>query len=533
MSRVAGVTQDEGTMLSRERVGYLQILRIAFCVIAIASATLTPETLGVRPAEFAAPTAIYLIAIGMFEAVRKTKAGGNLATAMMLMVDGLYLAWVIYASGSAQSPLRFLLYMHVIAGTLLVSHKAGVRIAWWHSLLIFMVFHAQLGGIIPPQGISIEELEKAGLAIYQPSLFNAIALWLVALGTAPFSGLNERELRRRKGDLEVLADTAKDFENTSDAGDVAKVLVDRVCEAFGFRRGVVLAGSDDALELMAAYGDIAETETRSFEIGDAIRRAWEKRDTLLLSGVRPGDTILNALIPDGRNILVAPLVADGQPLGVLVVEKGDEEGYIQRRIVSMVGQFASHGALAMRNAWLLEQVQLLAATDALTGVANRRTFEKSLQAEISRAARSRSDVTLIMLDIDRFKSLNDEFGHQAGDEVLTRVGEALRTACRDSDTPARYGGEEFAVLMPECSPEEAAFAAERLRRRIAEIETVRPITFSAGIATFPIHALTAEELIARADDALYHSKRSGRDRITMSNRSVSEDVSTTSTEQDV
>jgi diguanylate cyclase (GGDEF)-like protein len=178
----------------------------------------------------------------------------------------------------------------------------------------------------------------------------------------------------------------------------------------------------------------------------------------------------------------------------------------------------------MRNAWLLEQVQRLAATDALTGIANRRTFEKTLGAEVSRASRSRSDVTLIMLDIDRFKSLNDEFGHQAGDEVLARVGEALQKACRESDTPARYGGEEFAVLMPGCSPAEATMAAERLRKRISEIEAVRDITFSAGIATFPIHALSADELIARADDALYQSKRSGRDRATLSSHLVTEEV---------
>ena len=526
-------TDAEGALLSRERIGYLQILRIAFCVIAVVSATLTPEALAANAQEFAAPTALYLVAIGAFEAIRKTRFGNGFPATMMLLVDGLYLAWVTYASGSAQSPLRFLLYMHVIAVTLLVSHKAGVRLACWHSLMIFLVFHAQLGGLIAPQGIAADAFARGGLEVYQPSVFSALALWLVAVGTAPFSRLNERELRRRKGDLEVLADTARDFENTSTAPEVAQVLVDRVCAAFGFRRGVVLAGHEESLELLATHGDVFETESRNFIPGLVISQAWEKRDTLLLAEARPGDTILNALLPEGRNILVAPLVADGQPLGVLVVENAEEDGYIQRRIVSMVGQFASHGALAMRNAWLLEEVQRLAAMDALTGVANRRTFEKALQAEISRAARGRSDVTLIMLDIDRFKSLNDEFGHQAGDEVLMRVGEALQKACRDSDTPARYGGEEFAVLMPACSPEEATFAAERLRKRIAEIDTVRPITFSAGIATFPIHALTAEELIARADDALYQSKRSGRDRATLSAQTITEVAPLVGPEQDV
>lgn len=519
--------EADRSILSPERVGYLQLLRIAFCLLAVASATFAPEALGAHPRDFAVPTLIYLGVIGMFEAVRKTRLGNVVTITGMMLTDGFYLAWITYASGAAQSPLRFLLYLHVIAVTLLVSHKAGVKIAWWHSLLIFTVFHAQLTGLIPARGVSAAAFDDGGLGIYQPSLFNAIALWLVALGTAPFSSLNERELRRRKGDLEVLADTARDFENTSNAPQVATVLVERVCEGFGFARGVVLAGQDGALSVVGRYGPVEPGPTGVVEIDDAVARAWEARDTLLIGTLGPKDPVLNALLPGAKNVLVAPLVADGQPLGVLVVEQsGEKGGLIQRRIVSMVGQFASHGALAMRNAWLLEQVQRLAATDALTGIANRRTFEKTLGAEISRAARSRSDVTLIMLDIDRFKSLNDQYGHQAGDEVLARVGEGLRKACRDSDTPARYGGEEFAVLMPGCSPEEAIVAAERLRKKIAEMETVRPITFSAGIATFPIHAVSPDDLIARADDALYQSKRSGRDRATLCDRSMSEDVST-------
>lgn len=519
------------SMLSAERMGYFQILRMAFCLMTLVSAILAPEALGSSAEEFSTPTALYLISIGVFESIRKTRLGNTAMIWMMLVVDGLYLAWIIYASGTTASPLRFLLYMHVIAVTLLISHKAGLKIAWWHSLLIFIFFHAQLAGIIPARGLSAEAFDRGDLGIYQPSIFAAIALWLVAVGTAPFSSLNERELRRRKGDLEVLADTARDLENASSAPEVARVLVERVCEAFDFTRGVVLIGQDGTLGVVARHGAIEELQSTTTEVDEAIERAWKARETLLLRELGDDDRILKALMPGGRDLLVAPLVADAQPLGVLVLEKeADNSPHIQRRIVSMVGQFASHGALAMRNAWLLEQVQRLAATDALTGIANRRAFEKTLQAEISRASRTRSDLTLIMLDIDRFKSLNDEYGHQAGDEVLARVGEALRKACRESDTPARYGGEEFAVLMPGCSPTEATMAAERLRRTISAIDAVRPITFSAGIATFPIHALAADELIARADDALYESKESGRDRATLSSRTVTESVAIPSTE---
>ncbi|HEX2058086.1 MAG TPA: GGDEF domain-containing protein, partial [Actinomycetota bacterium] len=200
----------------------------------------------------------------------------------------------------------------------------------------------------------------------------------------------------------------------------------------------------------------------------------------------------------------------------LVVEHAGSR--VERRVVSMLGQFAAHAALALRNSWLLQQVQKLAETDGLTGLANRRTFETTLERELSRSARSGEPVTLVMVDIDHFKALNDKHGHQAGDEVLKLVADVLASACRDFDTAARYGGEEFAVVLPACSSAESLVVAERLRGSIAEIETVTSVTASAGVATFPAHAGDGESLIRAADEALYESKRAGRNRVTRSRR---------------
>ena len=129
-------------------------------------------------------------------------------------------------------------------------------------------------------------------------------------------------------------------------------------------------------------------------------------------------------------------------------------------------------------------------------------------------------MTLVMVDLDHFKQLNDRFGHQAGDDVLRRVGAVLRAACRESDVPARYGGEEFAVLLPGCSKDQAFAAAQRLRQLVASVESPVPITCSAGVATYPLNATTPMQLVAVADEALYQSKRMGRDRSTLSPRRV-------------
>jgi diguanylate cyclase (GGDEF)-like protein len=216
--------------------------------------------------------------------------------------------------------------------------------------------------------------------------------------------------------------------------------------------------------------------------------------------------------------VVVPLFAEGQPLGVLAVEHGQKTRRIERRIVDMILQFASHGALALRNAWLMEQVQRMADTDGLTGIANRRAFQGMLERELSRAQRNGDPVTLVMLDVDRFKDLNDTHGHQAGDEVLKVVAASLVENCRDFDTPSRYGGEEFAVILPTCSSKESLIAGERLRKGIGDAEGPLPVTASAGAATFPVHAGDAESLIKAADEALYESKRAGRNRLTRSRR---------------
>jgi diguanylate cyclase (GGDEF)-like protein len=156
----------------------------------------------------------------------------------------------------------------------------------------------------------------------------------------------------------------------------------------------------------------------------------------------------------------------------------------------------------------------MATIDGLTGIANRATFDTTLFAELARAARQRADASLLLLDIDHFKALNDRHGHQVGDQVLRLVGTTLNATCREFDTAARYGGEEFAILLPETSREEALDVAERLRSAIAGMPSGLDVTVSAGVATFPLDATGPDGLVAAADQALYSSKRNGRNRVT-------------------
>jgi len=167
-----------------------------------------------------------------------------------------------------------------------------------------------------------------------------------------------------------------------------------------------------------------------------------------------------------------------------------------------------------------EETERSARTDALTGLGNRRVFHETLDAEIRRSRRYRWPVTVLMLDLDHFKDVNDTFGHMLGDFVLERVGGIVRHAVRDADAACRFGGEELAVILPETAREGGYAVAERIRRRVERAFQGRPVdghdiamTISVGLATFPEDGLHADELLARADEALYGAKHAGRNRV--------------------
>ncbi len=222
-----------------------------------------------------------------------------------------------------------------------------------------------------------------------------------------------------------------------------------------------------------------------------------------------GPDLFRALRGDGRTlwveVRVSPLPA-GHGLGRFLVTLRDADRRHQ-----------AEQALAGLNA----ELAALAATDALTGLPNRRRFDEALHKEWYRALRDRAPLGLLMVDIDRFKSLNDVFGHPVGDAVLQRVGRVIReTVRRAGDLPTRYGGEEFAIVLPGTTRQGAVELAEAIRRAVAAtdlgdvIDGGHPVSVSIGVATaVPQQQSSAPALLHAADAALYAAKRGGRNRV--------------------
>ena len=519
MSNVERIPSAEVVPLA-DRMRYMQGFRLLLIAVVALVAGLSPEALDAGPEALAVVTFVYMgLALGAHLAWHTARRAGVTLFTGMLIADGLYLAWTAYATGSGGSPLRYLIILHIIAVALLASYRTGMKMALWHSLLLLVVYYGQEGGLLAP--LEPEDAPGAGTPFEQLIAFSAV-LWFVAIATAAFSAVNERELRRRRYDLEALASTAERLENVTDSDSVAGTVLDSLCDTFGFERTLFFGAPDGVdLKLLAFTGEV----TRGVRgpppaDGSALDTAMATRKAQLVSYPNvDADPWLSVLVPEARNVLIVPLSAEGHAIGAVVCEHGMRRGSrIERRVVGMVERFASHAALALRNAWLLEQVQELAATDALTGVANRYTFQNALEAELERAARAGEDVSLAMLDIDRFKRLNDAHGHQVGDEVLRRVAALLSEKCRKYDTIARYGGEEFALILPATDRAETRQIVDRLRRQIEAVSREPKVTISGGVATFPTDATDADALVAAADEALYESKRKGRNRVTTSSR---------------
>jgi diguanylate cyclase (GGDEF)-like protein len=212
------------------------------------------------------------------------------------------------------------------------------------------------------------------------------------------------------------------------------------------------------------------------------------------------------------SMCAAPLVFRDRLLGVLAALAHGSTVFLPGDTAAL-SAYATHAAIALSNARLVTRLERQAAEDPLTGLANQRAFYRACAAEFKRAQRADSEVSIVMLDLDHFKVINDAHGHLHGDQVLLAVADALRRSVREHDAVGRMGGEEFAILLPDAGAEAAYDAAERARSAIAQVPVAHlTLSCSAGVATASPADASPVDLLALADRALYRAKRLGRDR---------------------
>jgi diguanylate cyclase (GGDEF)-like protein/PAS domain S-box-containing protein len=222
--------------------------------------------------------------------------------------------------------------------------------------------------------------------------------------------------------------------------------------------------------------------------------------------------------------LCIPIQAHGDALGVIHFQATDASQITEQEL-SLSGTFAEQIGLSIANIRLREALRNQSIRDSVTGLFNRRYLEETLEREVHRCIRTGQSLGVIMLDLDRFKSFNDTFGHDAGDVVLHSVGVFLSKNTRADDIACRYGGEEFVLILPNANLHATESRAEELREAAKQLNITHlgkplgAVTFSAGVATFPQHGSSAAQLMAKADGALYQAKKNGRDRVVVADRS--------------
>ena len=518
MSTTARVSAErvEYTALS-DRMGNLQLLRFAMGAVVVAWAAIRPESVGIEFAALWGGTVAYLVLSSIAEiARRRTDRFNHAILNGLLLTDGLYLAFAMYGTGGTQSPIRFLVYLDLVAVSLLASYRTGLKIALWDSLLLFAMLYAQAANLVPP----IEVVPGAAIEFDRMPVLNVTSFWLFAIATSAFSALNERELRSRRADLQAMVEVGGRLDDAADPLEQSRIVLDGLVDRFSFKRGLVLGATGDNMIALATHATEA-VPTTAAKPDWIIRRAWDRHEILPVKTLNPElDPFLTAALPGARNLLVAPMVADGQPVGAIVVESGRSRRLpgLEKRVASMVARFASMAALNLRNAVLLRHVQDLAERDALTGAANRRMFQLSLERTLegSKAKQAADRITAILfIDLDDFKVVNDTLGRAAGDALLVAVTERISNLVRADDLLARLGGDEFAILT-EDTPDLARSRsmAERLVQELRAPYVIadRPVvvTSSIGIASARDAVAGAVDLVRNADVAMYMAKANGK-----------------------
>ncbi|HZA80288.1 MAG TPA: diguanylate cyclase, partial [Actinomycetes bacterium] len=307
--------------------------------------------------------------------------------------------------------------------------------------------------------------------------------------------------------------------STHDLPKLLTVVLEAAVQARRARAGSLLLLTPDRTALVreATFGLTQREPAERIPVGQGVAGtvAATGRAMILASPAGNGGPE-----PAATSQVSVPLLAQGKVLGVLsLYDREDGEPFTLGDAEGLTA-FAVQAAVAIENVQLHAEAERLSVTDPLTGAWNYRYFKRRFEQEIERSRRFGRVLALLMLDIDHFKSVNDRFGHQRGDEVLVELARRVTGSVRDIDTFARYGGEEFVLILPETNLEGGLAVAEKLRlathrtRFCTEAqEDGISLTVSIGVACFPEHATSPEELLRAADEALYEAKLQGRDRV--------------------
>jgi len=389
------------------------------------------------------------------------------------------------------------------------SRYDATIVAMRSELAVPLMVRDQVVGVLDCQSENLNHFDQEAIDLLM--LFSTQAS--MALQNARLYSLE----RRRALQLEAINAIAKQTTAVLDLKELLSKVCSLIHHAFPVSHVSILLKEEEDMVLRAHHGNLTPRILEGGRVpvtAGLWGRALEAGRTMIENDVSVASDYVGFFVETASRMCI-PLVSFGQTLGMLVLDSAQLNAFHANDVQSLesVADICSN---AIQNAHYVERVKQLAYLDGLTGIFNRRYFELRITEEIERSRRFGMGMAVIMVDIDQFKRLNDEFGHLLGDEVLRQVSSIFHQQLRKIDVVCRYGGEEFAILLSQTNLQHAFSVGEKLRRMVETWQfpgVPRPVTISAGAASYPDHGTTRDELVKAADAGLYAAKLAGRNRV--------------------
>jgi diguanylate cyclase (GGDEF)-like protein/putative nucleotidyltransferase with HDIG domain len=422
--------------------------------------------------------------------VRGYQPGKQFSLSTMTL-DILFATTLVYLSDGFNSPFFLALFLAVITNAVRFGATAS-----FVSALVVSFLYLFVGGSFTPSNFAVDPNATIG---------KMFLFLVVALATGYMTRELERERRsavERAAQADSLRELSMNLVGSTDIKDVFAVLTDHAVQMTSAERGRLILSSQEGFTVVASAN-------RSGALAPAAEDEPMDEHQLSQAAIT-GEAVFAA---DNRALVVPIASGDGV---TAILSLSQSAGLFTNQDLFAVNALSGSTAVTLANALRYQRSRQEATTDSLTGLANVREFRRRLEGAFARPDRLGTPISLLLIDFDHFKSVNDELGHQHGDLVLQMGARIVKAAARAQDMVARYGGDELAVMAADTN----ATGAQRLAYRIvdavhaAAVSTTpdEHLTFSIGVASYPEDAFTASELIAAADQALYLAKREGKNR---------------------